>query len=83
MFIVILCFISFLPVLKLLEMILLSSSGHGTIGSGVALAVVASIAVDLRLVAKRATKGGFATDDYWIIFAATTFWVYVGVEFLG
>ncbi|MCJ1466570.1 hypothetical protein MMC07_005190 [Pseudocyphellaria aurata] len=68
-------------------MVLLSSSGHGIIGSGIALAIVASVAVVLRLVAKRvakrATQGGIATDDYWIIFAATTFWVYVGVELWG
>lgn len=61
----------------------LSSTGHGIIGSGISLAIVSSIAVVLRLSAKRATKAGFAADDYWIIFALVTFWVYLGVELWG
>lgn len=61
----------------------LSSTGHGIIGSGISLAIVSSIAVFLRLSAKRATKAGFAADDYWIIFALITFWAYLGVELWG
>ncbi|MCJ1266221.1 hypothetical protein MMC22_006104 [Lobaria immixta] len=61
----------------------LSSTGHGIVGSGIPLAIVSSIAVVLRLSAKRATKARFAADDRWIIFALVTFWVYLGVELGG
>lgn len=61
----------------------LSSTGHDIIVSVVAMAIVASIAVFLRLGAKRLTKAGLTVDDYWIMFALVSFWVYVGVMLWG
>ena len=61
----------------------LSSTGHGIVRCGISLAIVSSIAVVLRLSAKRATKAGLALDDCWTIFALVTFWVYLGVEIWG
>lgn len=64
-------------------MISLSSTGDSIIGSGIALAIIASIAVLLRLATKKVAKAGLAADDCWITFALVTFWVYVGVELWG
>ena len=61
----------------------LSSTGHEIIASAVTMVIVASIAVLLRLSAKRLTKVGLTVDDYWIIFAVISFWVYVGVMLWG
>ena len=61
----------------------LSSTGHDITVSVIAMAFVATIAVFLRLVAKRMTKAGFTVDDYWIVFALLSFWVYAGVMLWG
>ncbi|MCJ1468850.1 hypothetical protein MMC07_007480 [Pseudocyphellaria aurata] len=61
----------------------LPHTGYGIIVSAVTMAVVASFAVGLRLGAKRLTRVGFTMDDYWIIFALVSFWVYVGAMLWG
>lgn len=45
----------------------------------VAMAVLATIAVLLRLLAKRWTKTGLKADDIWILLGLASFWAYVGV----
>lgn len=61
----------------------LSSVNYDISVSAVVMIIVASIAVLLRLGAKRLTKVGFTVDDYWIMFALLAFWVYIGVMLWG
>lgn len=61
----------------------LSSSGHDIIVSVIIMVIVASVAVFLRVGAKRLTMAGLTVDDYWIFFALASFWVYAGVMLWG
>lgn len=60
-----------------------SSTVYNIIVSAVTMGIIATIAVFLRLSAKRLTKAGFTIDDYWITFALVSFWVYIGVMLWG
>lgn len=51
--------------------------------TAVAMAVLATIAVFLRLLAKRCTKTGLKADDVWILLGLASFWVYVGLIIWG
>lgn len=60
-----------------------SSTGYNIIVSAVTMGILATMAVFLRIIAKRLTKAGFTIDDYWIMFALVCFWVYIGVMLWG
>ena len=61
----------------------LSLVGHHAIVSGLAMAVLASINVCLRFIAKNLTKSGVRAEDYWILVGLVGFWAYVGVLLWG
>lgn len=51
--------------------------------TAIAMAVLATVAVFLRLLAKRFTKAGLKADDIWILLGLALFWAYVGVLVWG
>ena len=61
----------------------ISAGGQVIIRLCIAFAVLDSIAVLLRLLAKRFTKVKFAADDAWIISAICCFYVFVGTIIWG
>lgn len=66
-----------------LTMGILSSLGHDVIVSGLVMAVMASVAICLRFIAKNMTKSGVRADDYWALVGLLLFWAYVGVMLWG
>lgn len=61
----------------------ISSSGHTIINLCISFAVIDSVAVILRLLAKRSTKVGFAADDAWVVASVSCFYVFVGTIIWG
>lgn len=61
----------------------LSLKSRQIFNTAVAMAVLATIAVFLRLFAKRCTKTGLKADDIWILLGLASFWAYVGVIVWG
>lgn len=61
----------------------LPSTGREVFNTAVAMTVLATVAVFLRLLAKRCTKTGLKADDIWILLALASFWAYVGVIIWG
>ncbi|KAL8790985.1 MAG: hypothetical protein Q9195_006130 [Heterodermia aff. obscurata] len=64
-------------------MVKLNSRGKQGLGSGVAFAVLATVAVALRLLAKFYTKTSWATDDSWAIVSLVALFAWTAVEFWG
>lgn len=64
-------------------MTILSSAGHDVIVSALAMAVLASLAVCFRFIAKNMTKSGVRADDYWALVGLIALWAYVGVILWG
>lgn len=54
-----------------------------TLNTAVAMVVLATVAVCLRLLAKRCTTTGLKADDIWIFLGLACFWAYVGVLIWG
>ena len=61
----------------------LSLNSRQVFNTAVAMAVLATIAVFLRLLAKKCTKTGLKADDVWILLGLASLWAYVGVIIWG
>ena len=59
------------------------SDTRAIFGTAVGMAVLATIAVFLRLLAKKFTQSGLKADDIWILLGLASFWAYLGVVFWG
>ncbi|MCJ1263338.1 hypothetical protein MMC22_003208 [Lobaria immixta] len=61
----------------------ISSSGRTIIHLCIFLAVIDTVAVLLRLLAKKSIKAAFAADDAWVVASVCCFYVFVGVIIWG
>lgn len=61
----------------------ISSSGQTIIHLCIFFAVIDSVAVLLRLLAKKSTKAAFAADDAWAVASVCCFYVFVGMIIWG
>lgn len=61
----------------------LSLNSRQILDTAVAMAILATITVFLRLLAKKCTKTGLKADDVWILLGLASFWAYVGVIIWG
>ncbi len=57
----------------------ITNSGRASFESSIAIGIIATAAVILRILAKLETKPGLAADDYWITTSLAFFWAYAGV----
>lgn len=61
----------------------ISSAAQTIINLCIFFAVIDSLAVILRLLAKKSTKAAFADDDAWVIASICCFYVFVGMLIWG
>lgn len=61
----------------------ISSSGRTIIHLCIFLAVIDTVAVLLRVLAKKSTKAAFAADDAWVVASVCCFYVFVGMIIWG
>lgn len=64
-------------------MVSLNSGGRDAFWSAIIFAVIASIAVGLRLLSKRYTKAAYGADDWWILASLVLFYAWVAVIIWG
>ncbi|KAI9782522.1 MAG: hypothetical protein M1816_001860 [Peltula sp. TS41687] len=57
----------------------LSAESEASFIVAVTMAVLAGLAVALRLLTKTWTKAGYAVDDWWLLFSLLTMYAYVGL----
>ena len=62
---------------------MVNAGGKACLVTAIALTVVASAAIGLRLLAKRYTKTKWATDDSWAICSLVGMFVWTSIEIWG
>ena len=61
----------------------INSDGKATLWSAVVFAILAGIAVGLRLISKTFTKATYGADDWWALASLVLFYVWVAVAIWG
>ncbi|KAL8659758.1 MAG: hypothetical protein Q9226_000254 [Calogaya cf. arnoldii] len=64
-------------------MVQLTPEGKASLGSGIAFAVLASIAVSLRILSKTYTKASWAADDSWAVLGLIALYALITSEIWG
>lgn len=64
-------------------MVVLKSSAQRLVACAISWIVIGSVAIILRLIAKRRTKGAFSLDDGWCLFALILITVFNALQIAG
>ena len=64
-------------------MVLLNTDGKITLWTAIVFAIIAGIAVSLRLFSKRFTKATYGADDWWSLTSLVLFYAWAAVTIWG